>query len=405
MIIKEDKLSKIKLIILLLFPVFIFAQSNKKLRYDTDGMLVINGKRTFIIGSYHLPKSEKPFKVLSENGYNLVHVAPSKSQLNNASKNNLWTWISTGVTNQNNTSKKIENIINNFKNHTSLLNWEIADEPAWTWNSDEPRITPEKMKATYNLIKSIDPNHFVYTNHAPVNLISTLQKYNSSTDIVACDIYPVIPHGIKPTYAIFEDGFQGDLLNTYISQVGEYVDKMKKVANYSKPVFIVLQGFAWEMLKPENERDISKVLYPTYSESRFMAYNAIVHGANGILYWGTNHAPQPSKFIDDLNNVTKELNEFKNIISSTNYVMDIKKEYHELGHSIDRGIEIISKKVNDHIYLITTNSDKNPVKISFLGLGAYKNAKVLKENRIIKISENKMTDYYKPFDVHIYELN
>ena len=86
-------------------------------------------------------------------------------------------------------------------------------------------------------------------------------------------------------------------------------------------------------------------------------------------------------------------------------MMDIKKEYHELGHSIDRGIEIISKKVNDHIYLITTNSDKNPVKISFLGLGAYKNAKVLKENRIIKISENKMTDYYEPFDVHIYELN
>ena len=56
-------------------------------------------------------------------------------------------------------------------------------------------------------------------------------EHNPSTDIGAVDVYPVIPHGIKPSYALFPDGMQCDLLNPYISQVGEYVDKMKKGVN------------------------------------------------------------------------------------------------------------------------------------------------------------------------------
>jgi hypothetical protein len=403
---KEYKCYCLKLIILLIFPIVIIAQSEiQQLTYDNDGMLIINGKRTFIIGSYHLPKSKNPFKTLKENGYNYIRVSQNKAELDSASKNNLWTWISTGViSGKNNVSKeKILNAVNIYKEHPALLSWEIADEPAWVWNSAEQRITPKQMLETYNLIKSEDSKHFIYTNHAPVNLISTLRKYNSSTDIVACDIYPVIPQGIKPTYAIFEDGFQGDLLNTYVSQVGEYTDKMKKVVNYSKPVFMVLQGFAWEILKPESERDKTKILYPTYEQSRFMAYNAIVHGANGIIYWGTNYVPQPSQFMNNLNKVTKEIASISKIISSQTVKKNIQITYHEMGHSVDVGIEMIAKKVNERIYLITVNSDKNPVEVSFSGLKA-KKVKVFMENREIEVSEEKLTDYYKPFDVHVYLL-
>ncbi len=41
---------------------------------DDDGMLIIDGARTFVIGAYHLPKAEEPYRVLKENGYNLIHV-------------------------------------------------------------------------------------------------------------------------------------------------------------------------------------------------------------------------------------------------------------------------------------------------------------------------------------------
>lgn len=375
--------------------------------FDNDGMITINGTRTFIIGTYHHPKTENPFQTLSSNGYNYVKVQPNKEILDSASKYDLRTWVTTGSVRKDDSSDttRIIDIVEKLKDHPSLLSWEIEDEPAWTWNSAEPRYTPGKMLEAYKLIKSLDKEHLVYTNHAPVNLISTLQKYNTSTDIVACDIYPVVPHGIKPTYAIFEDGFQGDLLNTYVSQVGEYVDKMKKVSNNSKPFFMVLQGFAWEMLKPSGERDLSKIKYPTYHESRFMAFNAVVHKTNGIIYWGTNYTPQPSQFMDDLNKVTKELASMQDILASKNVNYNIETTYHEMGHSIDAGVEMILKKNNGKFYLITTNSDKNPVKATFSGLTNFKRAKVLSENREIAIQDGKLTDSYKPFDVHIYEVN
>lgn len=379
---------------------------DQKIGFAKDGMMMINGKRKFIIGSYHHPKTNNPFKILANNGYNYVHVSPEKEQLDAAHKNGLMTWITTGIVNEKNNddAKRIENVVNTNKNHPSLLFWEIADEPAFNWNNPEPRITPEQMLEAYQIIKANDDGHPVITNHGPVNLISTLQKYNSSTDLVACDVYPVIPHGIKPTYALYPDGLQGDLLNPYISQVGEYVEKMKKVVDNKIPIFMVLQGFAWEMLKEEEERDSSMILYPTYEQSRFMAYNAIVHGATGVLYWGTNYTPQPSPFMNDLNKVTKELDAMQEVLAAPSMQLDIKKEYHELMYSLDTGVEFITKKVGDITYLLTVNSDKNPVKITFSNLGEFKNITIINEDRELYLEKGKFTDYYEPFGVHIYKL-
>ncbi len=235
--------------------------------YDDDGMLVINGKRTFIIGSYHHPKTYRPYEELAKHGYNYTRVKADKAELDSSHAHHLMTWMVTGSIKSDNRSadkERIALLVNRFKNHPSLLCWEMEDEPAFTWNSAEPRIKPEPLIETYRLIKKEDPHHPVITNHGPVNLISTLAKYNRSTDIVACDVYPVIPHGIEPTYALYPDSLQGDLLNPYISQVGEYVDKMKKVVNNAMPVFMVLQAFAWEMLKKEEDRDTTMILYPGY---------------------------------------------------------------------------------------------------------------------------------------------
>jgi hypothetical protein len=370
-------------------------------------MLVIDGKRTFIIGSYDHPKTGKPFKELAENGYNYTKVKAEEAELDSAHVHQLMAWIVTGSIRSETRSadeERIAQLVNRFKNHTSLLCWEMEDEPAFTWNSAEPHIKPESLIETYQLIKQEDPYHPVITNHGPVNLVSTLAAYNPSSDIVACDVYPVIPHGIKPSYALFPDGLQGDLLNSYISQVGEYADKMKEVVNGSKPVFMVLQAFAWEMLKKEEERDPAMIKYPSYEESRFMAFNAIVHGATGLLYWGSNYTPQPSAFISDLNKVTRALAGMQEILAADNVELNMVKKYHEMGYSIDTGIEILTKKFNKY-YLITVNSDKNPVKVSLAGLDKYKNAKVIGEDRSITIKEGELTDHYKPFDVHIYELN
>ena len=136
-----------------------------------------------------------------------------------------------------------------------------------------------------------------------------------------------------------------------------------------------------------------------------MAYNAIVHGANGIIYWGTNYTPQPSPFMNDLNLITKELAEIKEVLAARSIDLDIDMKYHELMYSVDAGVEFITKKIENEIYFISVNSDKNPVKVTFSGLDEFKEISIFKDDRNIAFEDGDFTDYYEPFDVHIYILN
>ena len=383
--------------------------SSKSLSAQTKNtkMITIDNKQTFIIGTYYLPQNANPYKTLAENGFNYFRAKADSAELDSAFKYGLKTWIHLGsIKNgqkRDESENKVRTKIETFKNHPALLCWELEDEPAYTWNSAKPRILLEQMIETYKVVKSVDPKHLIYMNHAPVNLVSTMQKYNDSADILACDIYPVIPHGIRPTHALLADGLQGDRLNPYISQVGEYAERLKRVSS-EKPFFMVLQGFAWEMLKPESERNPQMIVYPSYEQLRFMAYNAIIHDANGIIYWGTKYTPANEPFWNDLFKVTRELESIQKILTAPVEDFPIEKEYHELGYSVDGGVEILIKQFNGSVYLLTANIDKHQAKISFNKISGFTKAEVLTENREILISGETLTDDYKPFDVHIYKL-
>ena len=340
-------------------------------------------------------------------GYNYVRVGKDRAALDQAWAHGLYSWISIGYLEPGDGEENIKRFlatIEELKDHPGLLCWETQDEPAFTWNSEALRVMPEPLIDTYEKIKQADPEHLVYMNHGPVNLVSTLRSYNPANDVIACDIYPVIPDGIRPMYALFPDGKQGDLLNVYISQVGEYTDKMRKVGGVSRPLFMVLQGFSWEMLRPEKDRRPDMILYPDYHQTRFMAYQAIIHGANGILYWGTRYTPPDAPFWEDLKRVTRELGGMQKVLAAPAGELEIGMRYHELGHSVDAGVEILIKELEDGLCLITANADRYPVKVSLEGLGAYRQASVFPENRILVIEDGELTDDYRAFDVHVYFL-
>ena len=103
--------------------------------------------------------------------------------------------------------------------------------------------------------------------------------------------------------------------------------------------------------------------------------------------------------MDDLNKVTMELAEMQPVLSAPESKIKIPTEYHELGYSVDVGVEVLAKQADGTLYLITVNSDKNPVKVTLSGLDDFVSAIVLKENRTVTISSGKLTDHYNPFDV------
>jgi hypothetical protein len=69
---------------------------------------------------------------------------------------------------------------------------------------------------------------------------------------------------------------------------------------------MVLQAFSWSAIGRDGDPAVPA--YPSFAESRFMAYDTIVRGASGVLYWGSSRRAQPDGgFRDSLYAVTSEL--------------------------------------------------------------------------------------------------
>jgi len=370
-------------------------------KLSADNTILVDGNRFFPIGIYYIPKSDQPFRELAEAGFNLVRCS-SKEELDGAHEYGLKAWVSLGdrldLSKEMEERKKwIKEQVAELKDHPALMIWESMDEPAWTWKKPwQQRASAEGLAEGHQFVKKLDPGHLLWINHAPRNTWKTLAKFSQNTDVIACDVYPVIPKDIDTdkTYAIMPNGKQTDLADQTISCVGRYIDKLKKAAGDNRATRLVAQGFAWD-----------NQFYPTYEETRFMAYNAIIHGANGILYWGTQSMPQPSQHWIDLKRVVRELGELAPVLASPTISSNFSMEYEEMGYSIDSGIEILVKEHNGIMYMLAANTSVGPAKVTFSSLPFSANSlAVLFEDRDLEISDDSFQDAFKPYEVHVYKV-
>lgn len=142
------------------------------------------------------------------------------------------------------------------------------------------RRSGDGITAGIEAVRALDPHRVIWLNHAPRNSLADLRLYNRAADMAGCDIYPA-PANLAVGHS--------DLADLRLTSVGAYTDRMRAAAP-GRACAMVLQGFGWRDLRdqmPEAEVAVGLGRRPTWAESRFMAYDAIVHGANAILYWGT----------------------------------------------------------------------------------------------------------------------
>lgn len=403
------------LLIGLLLNLWIAAVSNgeeNRICAGADRFLEEDGNPLFAIGAYALPK-EMTLEEGRSMGFNLVQVSSNPADWDSAREADLMTWYSFGSDldfesgDIEQKRARVEKITQQFSGHDTLLFWESMDEPAWTDRFPaQSRATASGLEKGYRFLHSLDDSHPVYLNHAPRNTIETLQAYNPACNIVCVDIYPVIPPGMRPMYAITPEGRHGDFPNQTISCVGEYVEKMKAVASSNHTVFVVLQGFAWEALRGE-EAETDLVRYPSYLESRFMAYNAITHGARGILYWGLSYVPKDASFIQDLSKVLNEIQEMIPAILGSELSRKPALRYYERGSSIAAGVEILGRKTGKGVYLIASNTGMDPAAVDFMELppelAGAGSLNVLGENRSVPVTDGKFFDEFEGYGVHVYE--
>ena len=142
-----------------------------------------------------------------------------------------------------------------------------------------------------------------------------------------------------------------------------------------------------------------------------MAYNAIIHGVKGILYWGTYSMPQPSQRWTDLKMVSRELANIMPVLAAPDFPCILSLDYEEMGYSIDKGVEYIVKEYDGAKYIISANTTIGPVNVTFSGIPFPADspvwedtAEVMFEDRAIAISNGSFVDSFEPYGVHVYRI-
>jgi hypothetical protein len=216
----------------------------------------------------------------------------------------------------------------------------------------------ENLLAGYRLLRKEDPNHLVWQNHAPRNSIDLLTKHAAYCDLIGCDIYPC-PDNPSSTHS--------DLTDISNASVGAYTKRFVEVAP-EKGTLMVLQGFGWKHLHDMGEEyeDPPKGREPKYLESRFMAYDAIVNGANGLCYWGTHYDPQ-GKAWESLVPVTQELIPLQEFVAAPSVTIPIEIRKNPGWASMDRDVVCSARKAGEDWLLLFVNEERDPqtVRVKF----------------------------------------
>lgn len=63
---------------------------------DDDGMFVINGERSFVLGLYENPKEDEQLARMVEAGFNLVQAQPKAEELDRLDRHGVYGWVNTG---------------------------------------------------------------------------------------------------------------------------------------------------------------------------------------------------------------------------------------------------------------------------------------------------------------------
>ena len=355
-----------------------------------DGFVLVDGKPFFPIGLYAVWKREfngnnidKAFKDLKAAGFNFAHTynasrnADFAEFLNTADKYGFKLWITPG-------SDMINNIIRE-RHHPSILAWYIGDDT-------HTYFSPEDVRRNHDICHSLDNAHLTtQADGTGPRGASHYEAFIESTDSFMPEIYPVR-----------EDKPEAKEVPTVIRDMKTIFDDLSRNGSPVKTIWAIIQhfdGWGWKR-------------FPSFDELRAMSYLSIIHGAHGITWYtyggynqnhGVTSTPEHWR---EITTVAGELSSIHDQLCSRHAkeqpavtILDGPKT-----DGLDYPSVTCLLKDNDGPkILLVCNSSTGDVKAS-IDVKGFKTAKVLFEDRTLDCA-NGLKDDFKPFAVHVYELN
>jgi hypothetical protein len=164
-------------------------------------------------------------------------------------------------------------VADGLQGHPALAAYKGEDEPRNPFRGKN-WIRPDGLVRGYRRLKQIDSAHPLVIIQAPIGTPAQLRPYVPAFDVTGADIYPVS----------YPPGTHAQTANRDISVVGDITKKMVSVAG-GKPVWMTLQ-IVWSGVIPSQRNPGHIPRFPSLPAERFMAYQAIVNGARGLVFFG-----------------------------------------------------------------------------------------------------------------------
>jgi hypothetical protein len=261
------------------------------------------------------------------------------------------------------------------------------------------KVLAASVRAGIEAIRSVDPAHAIWLNHAPRNSVAAMAMFNEPADMAGCDIYAApekFPQG------------HSDLAIENLASVGAYTDRMREAAP-GKVCAMVLQGFGWADIQPGLKPYVEKPglgARPSQSDTRFMAYNSLLHGANALLYWGTSTIEKDSTLWSDLMIVMRNIRAIEPAILAEPERKQPRIKQGEVFGSIDGDELIVSlRKVNQDYFLFVMNETRTGIPFTVSELpGELDGLKMrrLDSQEVVSVENRSFSDGIRSRDVHIY---
>jgi hypothetical protein len=391
------------------------APAGRNVALRSDHTVLVNGKPFFPVGIYYANEefedlNGKQLEELRQLGFNTVGYyrwgSPFwREELDRAAKLGMKVWAR-GVNGFSVDSPEIEDRIRRqileLRLHPALLFWEYQDEPAHN------RVSVLNTLKGQAILRKLDPHHPALIVECP-DAAEWISPWKGIGDLYAFDLYPV-PAELR----------YGSLANHDITQIGDYMDLILRTRGDS-PMLAVLQAWSWDPLK------YGKAGYPTPQQSRFMAYQAVIHGAKGLFYYGQVHCSRPNsaaRLSSQSQDPARRRSEFEECIKLNSWFWDQHRGFfRELDKATNifvlkdadaskriipsaggEGIEYLTKQSGSKLYLFAVNARGEEQKTCFRVPGkAHDSAMFVPfENRTIDVREGVFCDAFAPYDTHVY---
>ncbi len=270
-----------------------------------------------------------------------------------------------------------QNLERKFGQNPALLGWCVTPRP------DKQTMPPEVTANVCRQLRSISPSHLTLMSLASPSL---LRYYSEFPDIIAAWSLPV------PAAPI--------------TSVARMVDAAKEAASDWHPVWAIIQaaGPAWyndQSLDPEGAGRA-----PTPAEVRAMTYLALVHGANGLMYYGYDipafTGTRAFKLPEDAPEIWTELAQINQQLGWLAPVI-LNGQRRLLTPAADGDVHLGAWHYQDGNYIVAVNTSNQGIVTEFtLPDIEASRLGVMFERRWISANDGVFNDSFAPHDVHIY---